>query len=437
MFIQRNMLQELHAWKKSPKRKPLMLLGARQVGKTHLLKEFGKAYKNFHYFSIEGDATVQEIFEQEKHIHNIVNALEIYIGKRFEPNNTLICFDEIQASEKAIMMLKYFCEDFEDLHIVCAGSLLGVSLNRARYANPVGKVTTKFLYPLTFDEFLGATGNEFYKEKLEEAFAKREKVPKILHEKLMNVYRDYLCVGGMPAAVVDYVEGGMDSLMINNEYYDEIIRNYLDDMSKYANYATALKCRAIYQSIPEQLLGDTTKFKYSTVKKRATARDFNESIEWLLHSRVNIEAQCVTSGEIPLGAHIDNKAFKIYLSDIGLLRVLSKLETKHILRNGDYSFKGALTENYVAIHLKAACNDVYYFKNNNTEVDFLTMIDGNIIPIEVKSGIRTRSNSLNRYIEKYNPKYAIRISAKNMGFDGNILSLPLYAVYLLPRLQLS
>ncbi len=434
MKFKRNIYNELLSWKESKNRKPLVLLGARQVGKTHILKEFGKTYKNFYYINIESSIEFIEIFENSNDVHTIFRRIQFHLEQKIDIENSLLFFDEIQASSRAITMLKYFNEEYSDLHIVCAGSLLGVSLNRGGYSIPVGKINTKYMYPMMFDEFLLATDNKFLKEELEKSFYNKKAVDTVLHKSLLRLYNEYLCTGGMPGAIVEYVDNNKDILSCNEEFHSQIILDYLEDMGKYADNSTTLKCRAIYNSIPEQLSGDSTKFKYSIVAKGSQRAHYENSIEWLLSSKVNIEIQRVNSGNIPLKVHVQSNDFKIYLSDIGLLRSLSDVSIYNILSEKNVIFKGALTENYVAIHLNSLFKNVYYYKDNRHEVDFITRIKNDIIPIEVKASKNTRSLSLQKYIDKYDPAYAIRLSTKNFNFENKIRSIPLYAVYLLNKL---
>ncbi len=429
--MKRRIFDELIEWKNSTNKKPLILLGARQIGKTYILEELGKLYSKYYYFNLNDDGYVRDIFEEKKNIDEIVDALEVHVGERIVPGESLVFIDEIQDSKRAIMMLKYFNEKYSNIDVVCAGSLLGIALNRSDTSFPVGKITRKYMYPLDFGEFLLATGNQFLKEKMESSFYAKKTFDKLLHEKLMRLYINYICTGGMPEAVKEYINNGMDALMLSDDIYDTLISDYLDDMGKYNSSTDVVKTRAIYKSIPEQLLGGSSKFKYSVVESGKKARDFGSALEWLLLSSVNIEVACLYNGVDPIVSYVDNKKFKVYLSDVGMLRVLSKVKTQKVLKNDNYSFKGAFTENFIAIHLNSNFRDLYYYKDKKIEVDFIININGEQIPVEVKSGVNSKSSSLDSYIERYNPSYAIRFSAKNFGYYNNVYSLPLYTVYLL------
>jgi len=353
------------------------------------------------------------------------------LDKKVNVETTLIIFDEIQLCNRAITSLKYFNEEQADCHIVCAGSLLGVSIIRDGFSFPVGNVEMDYLYPLKFDEFLGGIGHSVLINKIIQCYNNNTQMPEIIHKKLMRIYREYLCIGGMPAAVKEYIQKEKNLVSFDRNLHENIINTYIADMSKYTKNVESVKIQAIYRSIPRQLAGTNKKFKYSTVIKGKQARDFGVAIEWLLLSRINLECSMIKKPEYPLEAYVESNYFKIYLNDIGLLVKLGNIPFKEIILPNQLLFIGAITENYVAQQIKENNRPLYYWRNDTYEVDFIVQINNNLIPIEVKAGTNNRSRSLSQYIKKYNPKYAIRISAKNYGFKNNIKSIPLYAAHLI------
>ena len=317
-------------------------------------------------------------------------------------------------------------------HIIGAGSLLGVALNREDYSFPVGKVEMHYLYPLTFDEFLRGIGLELMLPRIEEAFHKNEALPTVIHEQLIERYTQYLYVGGMPAAINEFSRTGLNIVDFDRSVHENIINAYIAYMSKYTSKSEVLKVQAIYRSIPDQLAGDQRKFKYNLVEKGAKALTFGSSIEWLLLSQVSIQCDLINRGEIPLSVYKEPKSFKLYFSDVGLLMAITRIPYMTMVRENEHNlFKGAITENYVAQQLKAKGYDLYYWKNNTNEVDFILQKDEAVIPLEVKASVNKRSRSLMEYIREYHPKQSIRVSKRNFGSADGIKSIPLYSVYLI------
>lgn len=419
-------------WKKKENPLPLLLLGARQVGKTYLLKEFAtECYQDYVYINFEMEPQMKSLFEKDLKPERIISEIELIFMKKIDPNETLIIFDEIQLEMKAVTALKYFAESPQTYRIIGAGSLLGVALNREEYSFPVGKVEIHYLYPFTFDEFLMGIGWAMYLPRIEEAYHKNEALPSMVHDQLIEKYSQYLYVGGMPAAVNAFKNTQLKIVDFDRSVHENIINAYIADMSKYTTKAEVMKVQAIYQSIPNQLTGDSKKFKYSLVQKGAKALTYGSSIEWLLLSKVSLECVKVNRGEIPLSVYRDPKGFKLYFSDVGLLMAITKIPFMTMVRDQEHNlFKGAVTENYVAQHLKAKGYDLYYWKNKSSEVDFIIQKEESIIPIEVKSSTNKRSRSLMAYIDTYQPSLSIRISKRNFGCVDGIKSVPLYAVYL-------
>ncbi len=297
-------MEDLIVWKNKKNKLPLIILGARQVGKTYLIKEFAELYyKNFVYLNFESDTYLKDIYEKDLNPKRILSEIELYINRKINSEDTLIIFDEIQIAEKAVTALKYFAEAMPEYNIVCAGSLLGVAIQRENFSFPVGKVEFKYLYPFMFDEFLNGIGFEMYVEKIKDCYYENEMMPKIIHEKLIDLYKHYLCVGGMPAAINEYKEKNMNLGDFDRLVHENIINAYIADMSKYCKGSESLKIQAIYKSIPEQLAGDNKKFKYSVVKKGAKASEFGSSVEWLMLSNLNIECTLIKISEFPLSVY--------------------------------------------------------------------------------------------------------------------------------------
>ena len=430
--MKRKIYNNLLNWKEKNGKLPYMLVGARQTGKTYILTEFcRREFENYIYINLENMIDIAKIFEETLEPKKIIQSIEIILNTKINIENTIIFIDEIQTSERAINSLKYFAEAEEEYKIVCAGSLLGVKINRFKSSFPVGKVWIDYLYPMDFEEFLIAIDEQNLNEMIKESYKKMEPMLEAVHEKALNLYNEYMCIGGMPSNILEYIKEGKDISKYQDELSNIIITSYLADMSKYTENTEAIKNNKIYNSIPEQLGKENKKFKYSVVEKSARSREYETSLEWLVASNMILKCNNIKTPKSPLKAYTD-EAFKIYLSDIGILRFLSKITINEILLNKNMLYKGVLAENYVAQILNNKYKELYYWQlGSYYEVDFVINIDGDIIPVEVKASDNTTSKSLNYYIERYKPKYAIRVSAKNFGFSNNIKSIPLYAVHLL------
>lgn len=347
----------------------------------------------------------------------------------FDIKNTILFLDEIQVSESAITSLKYFCESESNYKIVCAGSLLGVKINRFHSSFPVGKVNIKYLYPMDFEEFLLAIGEEKLIEEIKKNYIKNQPLIEPIHEKALELYKKYLVLGGMPAMINDYINNNYKITDVNFDIQEQIITSYLADMNKYTENTESIKNSKIYNSIPKELARENNTFKYSLVDKDARKIRYESSLDWLIASNMILKCNLSEKNESPLKAFANNDKFKIYLSDSGLLRALSNIDYSEILLEKNIMYKGVLTENYVACEFYSKFKEIYYYTFDKYEIDFLIKINGEIIPVEIKSGRRTNRKSLNEYIKKYKPKYSIRISSKNFGFENNIKSIPLYAVF--------
>lgn len=429
----RKIIRQLTEWKNNPHRMPLIVNGARQVGKTYSIQDFGKQnYKNMVYVNFETNLTVNGYFNGDISPDKIIQYLEIETNTPIYPYDTLIVFDEIQTCNRALTSLKFFQELAPQYHIIAAGSLLGVAIHRDNFSFPVGKIMEIQLFPMDFEEFLWAMGKEKLAELIKDHYQNMEALPLPMHLQAIELYKKYLMIGGMPAVVKRFSENG--SFIETAEIQSNIQNNYIADMAKYAENTLSVKIRASYNSIPTQLAKENKKFQYKIVQKGGTASIFGEAIEWLISAGIVLKCAKVEQGYMPLNAYVDLSDFKLYLSDVGLLTQKSGIAPQIILSEVEVnnSFLGALTENYVAQQLISIKKTLFYWKNQNTaEIDFVLQDGVNIIPVEVKKGVRNRSISMNIFSKKYNSPFSIRLSQRNFGFENNVKSVPLYAVFCL------
>lgn len=428
--MKRKIMTDLIAWKNKDKRKPLLVNGARQVGKTYIIKQFGKEnYKNVVYVNFETNDFINTEIDSNITPKSIINKLELYFGEEILPEKTLIFFDEIQANERALTALKYFNEDANEYHVIAAGSLLGVAINRNKSSFPVGKVNMLTLFPLSFEEFLWAINREKLSDEIKSCFIHNRKMDEELHELSLEVYRKYLIVGGMPEVVKEYVDTG--KLISIIDIQGAILDSYQKDMTKYSSYSESNKIIAAFNSIPIQLAKDNQKFQYKIVLKGGTSTIFGPALDWLQSAGVVTMCYKVTPS-IPLEMYKNITSFKVYMNDTGLFVNKAKyplfnIDTKEI---PSMISMGPLVENYVANELRIKLYCLYYWESEGkAEVDFVIQKESDIIPIEVKSGLNTKSRSLTLFLDRYPSRYGIRISEKNFGFDGKIKSIPLYAVF--------
>ena len=421
----------LEAWKKSEHRKPLILQGARQVGKTYSILEFGRTcYDNVAYFNFETNPKLNATFEENISPDYLIPILSHIAGQTIVKEKTLIVFDEVQLCERALTSLKYFCEDAPDYHIIVAGSLLGVAVNRAKFSFPVGKVDIKTLYPMDMEEFMIACGEAELVMKIRKCFADDTPLPSALHDAAMQFYRQYLIVGGMPECVMQFVET-KDYILVRHTQ-DTILASYLNDMSKYNNLNEIKKTRLAYDNITVQLSKKNTRFQYKLIKKGGRASEFENAIEWLCLSGIVSQVYKVEQIKKPLENYRDIDAFKIYVSDLGLLCAKKDLAANDVLYMVEEinDFKGGMAENYVNVQLTINGYQTYYWESERgAEIDFVIQRNGELIPVEVKSADNTRAKSLKVYMETYNPAYAIKLSAKNFGFEDGKKTVPLYAAF--------
>lgn len=430
--MERKIVKELLSWKNNPEKQPLLLQGARQVGKTYSLLAFGKEYyKNVAYFSLEESREIPAVFERDLNPERIINELAAKSGLTILPGDTLVIFDEIQACEQALTSLKYFAEKAPQYHVIAAGSLLGVAMRREKYSFPVGKVDMLTLHPMDFEEFLWALNQEQLCRLIHEAYEAFE--PLLLHDTAMDLYKTYLIVGGMPRAVHEYTtRHDFDYVTAIQKPLND---SYIADMAKYATPQETNKIMAAWSSVPAQLAKENHKFQYKIIKSGARAKEYEVALDWLKAAGMINKCIHVTEGKMPLSAYAENEAFKVYMVDTGIL--CSKLDIPanailHTPHSFD-GFKGALAENYIMQALIANGITPYYWSSEGrAEVDFVFQDkQGNIIPLEAKSADNVRSKSLRQYRDIYKPVYSIRVSAKNFGFENDLKSIPLYAVFCL------
>ena len=427
----RKIMEYLKKWKESKYRKPLILQGARQVGKTYSILEFGRTcYENVAYFNFETNPKLNETFAENISPDYLIPILSHIAGQTIIREKTLIVFDEVQLCERALTSLKYFCEDAPEYHIIVAGSLLGVAVNRTRFSFPVGKVDMKTLYPMDMEEFMLAMGEEQLVELIKKCFQTDTPMPAALHDAAMQLYRQYLVVGGMPECVMQFIQT-KDYILVRNTQ-NTILASYLNDMSKYNNLSEIKKTRLAYDNITVQLSKKNTRFQYKLIKKGGRASEFENAIEWLCLSGIVSQVYKVEQVKKPLENYRDIDAFKIYVSDLGLLCAKKELLANDILymvKELD-DFKGGMAENYVNVQLSINGYHTYYWESaRGAEIDFVIQREGKLIPIEVKSADNTRAKSLKVYMDTYEPDYAIKLSAKNFAFEDRKKIVPLYAAF--------
>ena len=421
--MKRNALEALLQWKSSEDRKPMVLKGARQVGKTWLMKEFGRtAYDSFVYFNFDEEDELKSIFEVNKNPQRIVELLSLIAGEKILPEKTLIIFDEIQECPSALNTLKYFKEKANDYHVIAAGSLLGTLLATPK-SYPVGMVNLLDIYPLTFDEFLDATDPALY--TYYESIQKEQQIEEIFHNRLLEAYNNYLIIGGMPECVSSWVKY-KDPAKIR-EIQRELIEVYENDFSKHNGKVNSGRILMVFRSIVSQLAKPNEKFIYGAVREGARARDFEEAIEWLVSAGMLNRVYNVGKMEHPLTAFDKLDQFKLFLFDTGLLKYMAGIDNSAILLKTDYQFKGPLTENYVLQQLRGQFEvEPRYYADKNSEIDFVLQYGTEIIPVEAKGGEDKSAPSFKRYIAQNQPRHALRFSRRGYRKDGAITNLPLY-----------
>lgn len=439
--MEREFYQKLLQWKKSDLRKPLVVRGARQVGKTYILNEFARReYADYVYINFDEQPQFASIFKEDLDPDRIIKELNIYFKKIIQPGSTLIILDEIQECPQALGALKYFCEKKNEYHLAAAGSLLGVKLTKGF---PVGKVNFLDLAPMNFLEFLQAMGENELRLMIEEQKS-ASAISEIFHNRLVSLLKYYFVIGGMPEAVAVYLKS--ENLEDVRSVQKEILDAYVLDFAKHAPKEDVMRIMAVWNSIPNQLAKENKKFIFSAIQKSARAREFEASIQWLKSAGLIIMAHHISIPKLPLDAYADKQAFKVFLLDIGLLGAMSKLDPRIIL-DGDQlfqEFKGSLTENFVALELHDKhFEEIYYWTSAGVaEVDFVVSKDQFIFPLEVKAGVSRQKKSLLVYGEKFqkdeNTSVVLsRTSLRNFAFDGKIVNYPLYAVCLFPKFRIT
>ena len=436
--MKRKIYEDLLNWKNTKNFKPLIVLGVRQCGKTYIIDEFcKKEFKHYKKINLLTDTNVVNLYKSNANSEKKYNDLKIEIDFDFDQEDSVLFIDEIQKCEELISELKFFNENHSNVRIICAGSLLGLKLARLTKPFPVGKVSRLDMYPMDFEEFLMAFNQELLIDKIKDCFNKNESMG-IIHEKALEYYKRYLLSGGMPESVQALIECNEDYYNFDLSILNNIIEDYKNDMNHHVkNAAETLKIRNIYDSLPSQLQNASKKFQYSVISRDAKSREYALPLDWLKESNMVQICQCVKVPEIPLLGFVDNETFKVYYSDVGIFNRIVNNDVKTILLDGMKIYKGIITENYVANQLMSSGLDLLYWKGSrNAEVDFLIRTDDGVIPIEVKADDNTQSKSLKVYMETYKPKYAIRISTKNFGYNAKtkIKSIPLYAVFLIKDL---
>lgn len=421
--MKRNAIQELVTWKSSEDRKPMVLKGARQVGKTWLMKEFGQNYyDSYVYFNFDEEDELKSIFETNKNPQRIIELLSLIAGEKILPEKTLIIFDEIQECPEALNTLKYFKEKANEYHVIAAGSLLGTLLAQPK-SYPVGMVNLLDIYPLTFDEFLEATDESLY--AYYSSIQKAQPIEEIFHNRLLEAYNYYLIIGGMPECVSSWI-AHKDPAKIS-QIQKELIEVYENDFSKHNGKVNSGRILMVFRSIVAQLAKSNEKFMYGAVREGGRARDFEEAIEWLVSAGTLNRVYNVSKMEHPLAAFDKLDQFKLFVFDTGLLKHMAGIDNSAILLKTDYQFKGPLTENYVLQQLRGQFEvEPRYYSDKNSEIDFLIQCGTEIIPVEAKGGEDKSAPSFKKYIADRHPEYALRYSKRGYRKDGAITNLPLY-----------
>jgi len=432
--MERTLYSDLRKWKNSKVRKPLLLQGARQVGKTYLVSQFGKSeYSDFVYLNFEQNPLAHELFKDNLDSRVIVDKISLYFGRKVNPDDTLIFFDEIQVVPAALTSLKYFNEEANEYHIIAAGSLLGTSIGK-QSSFPVGKVNFLKLFPLSFMEYLNAIGEQLLLEYVKNN-NKAEALPEIFHHKLIQHLKMYLYCGGMPEVVQDYIKN--NDIASVRKIQNEILDAYKRDFSKYTDKSQAIKTSEVWNSTPRQLAKENKKFKYNDVRKNARAAMYVDTTEWLRNAGLINIAFNISTPKIPLSAYADYSKFKIYLHDTGLLAAMLNITSDLIIEPTKIfsEFNGAFIENFISQELIAyGYKDLFYWTSrSDAEVDFILQIQNQIFPVEVKSGTSRNLKSLRSYEEKYKPELLFRLSPRNIIQSHNFINLPLYACFLIEK----
>lgn len=421
--MERNAMQSLLKWKSSEERKPMVLKGARQVGKTWLMKEFGQChYENYVYFNFDEEEEIKSIFKTNKNPHRIIDLLSLIAESQILPEKTLIIFDEVQECPEALNALKYFKEKANNYHIIAAGSLLGTLLAQPK-TYPVGMVNLLNIYPLTFDEYLCATDAALHTYYT--GIQKEQLIEEIFHNRLLEAFNAYLIIGGMPECVASWIKYKDPDKI--SQIQRELLEIYEYDFSKHNGKVNSGRILMVFRSIVTQLAKENEKFMYGAVREGARARDFEEAIEWLVSAGMLNRVYNVSKIEQPISAFDKLDCFKLFVFDTGLLKQMAGIDNRAILLKSDYQFKGPLTENFILQQLRGQFDvEPRYFSDKNSEIDFLIQYGTEIIPIEAKGGEDKSAPSFKRYVAEHQPEYALRFSKRNYRKDGLVTNIPLY-----------
>lgn len=421
--MKRTALENLIRWKASEERKPMVLKGARQVGKTWLMKEFGQCcYEHYVYFNFDEEDALKSIFEANKNPQRIIELLSLIAEEKILPGETLIIFDEIQECPAALNALKYFKEKANAYHVIAAGSLLGTLLAQPK-SYPVGMVNLLDIAPLTFDEFLEAVESSLY--AYYDSIQKEQPIEEIFHSRLLEAYNHYLIIGGMPECVASWIKYKDPAKVL--QIQRELIEVYENDFSKHNGKVNSGRILMVFRSIVSQLAKANEKFMYGAVREGGRARDFKEAIEWLVSAGMLNRVHNVSKMEHPLAVFDKLEQFKLFVFDTGLFKHMAGIDNSAILLKSDYQFKGPLTENFVLQQLKGQFEvEPRYFSDKSGEIDFVLQVGTKIVPVEVKGGEDKSAPSFKRYIAEHQPEYALRFSKRGYRKDGGITNLPLY-----------
>jgi predicted AAA+ superfamily ATPase len=434
--MKRKLYKRLLEWKTKGAKKSLMVVGARQVGKTYLIREFCKAeFKEYLEFNLFDRADIVSLFAESINTQLKIDRLELLVGHPIDFERTALFFDEAQESEELNSALKFFAESETPYKIICAGSLLGVKIRRFKKSFPVGKVTRLHLRPMDFEEFLMATGDAALAQEIYRCYRDSTAMSAPLHEKCLERYRLYLCSGGMPEAVSSLVGNDLNILRFDSTILAGIRADYLNDMNRYIDTPfEKARIEATYASIPAQLGNKSSKFQYTGIRQGAKSREYASALDWLVSSDMILRCEQVTLPQMPLKGFVRDGFFKLYYNDVGLLGNALGIAPADVMLNREFFYKGILVENYVANQMAAGEVPLFYWRSNNeAEVDFLLDTRQGIVPVEVKAGEHKGSPSLRSYRQRYNPVLALRFSTRNFGLTGGIKSVPLYAAFCLGK----
>ena len=427
----REIINDLKKWKDKARRKPLLLTGVRQCGKTYIVEEFAKeCFDNYVYVNFESAENMSGVFDYDFDVKRIITELERQFKTKITAGNTLVFFDEIQECPRAITAMKYFCENMKELHLICAGSLLGVALKEKNISFPVGKVNRLQLYPMSFKEFVIANGRDDLIEVFND-WPEDRTIPDLYSVPMKKLLKEYYLIGGMPEVVKTYVETkDFDEAF---EVQNEILKDYADDFSKHAPLSEVPKIRWIWDSVPVQLAKENNKFVFSHVKEGKRSAELEDALQWLENAGLIIKTELVEKPELPLDGFADKTYFKVYMSDVGLLRAKSKVAVQTIMNESDLyvRYKGAFAENYVLNELKSTGKNLFFWRSGNSaEVDFIYESEGEMVPVEVKAADNTQAKSYKQFCKKYAPRVGIKLSEKNIAKnqieETVTYSIPLY-----------